>query len=171
MKDYKYKYILKFSFETLKATKRGGIKGGSHKAECEIHSSDDLATLLAQPQLLVKIAMESIADNVDKLGTVVGLDLEELIEIKNLPDVGALTAMQQFFLDTLREEELECTATYLAVLYYESIGKRRHAASRDSFGQTSAAYRTCRALVSKGLIKERLYKTTSGYSYSMYQIR
>jgi len=34
------------------------------------------------------------------------------------------------------------------------IGKRRPVASRDSFGQTSAAYRTCRKLVSLNLIKE-----------------
>ena len=79
-----------------------------------------------------------------------------------------LTEMQQFFLDTINKSTGELNPGYLANVYYESIGKRRHAASRDSFGQTSAAYRTCRKLTSLCLIKEIHHKTTGGYSYSMY---
>lgn len=81
---------------------------------------------------------------------------------------GRLSQMQSFFLDAINKSGEECNACYLADLYYESIGKRRYAASRDSFGQTSAAYRTCRRLASLDLIKEIHYKTSSGYSYTMY---
>lgn len=81
---------------------------------------------------------------------------------------GDLTKMQSFFLDTINNSSVEMNPCYLAALYYESIGKRRYAASRDSFGQTSAAYRTCRRLVSLNLIKEIRYKTSGGYSYTMY---
>lgn len=81
---------------------------------------------------------------------------------------GRLSQMQQFFLDTINQSNEELNPCYLANLYYESIGKRRYAASRDSFGQTSAAYRTCRKLASLNLVKEIHYKTSGGYSYTMY---
>lgn len=81
---------------------------------------------------------------------------------------GRLTEMQSFFLDAINNSGKEFNPNYLASLYYESIGRRRHAASRDSFGQTSAAYRTCRKLASLNLIKEIHYKTSGGYSYTMY---
>lgn len=79
-----------------------------------------------------------------------------------------LTDMQKFFLNTIVQSKEEVNPGYLANLYYESIGKRRHAASRDSFGQTSASYRTCRKLASLNLVKEIHYKTPGGYSYTMY---
>jgi hypothetical protein len=79
-----------------------------------------------------------------------------------------LSQMQTFFLNAINNSCEECNPSYLANLYYESIGKRRYAASRDSFGQTSAAYRTCRKLVSLNLVKEIHYKTSGGYSYTMY---
>lgn len=77
--------------------------------------------------------------------------------------------MQQFFLDKITASKDQLNACYLANVYYEAIGKRRRAASRDSFGQTSAAYRTCRKLVALNLIKEIYYKTAGGYSYTMYE--
>lgn len=80
----------------------------------------------------------------------------------------SLTQMQEYFLNVINNSTEELNAAYLANLYYGSIGKRRRAASRDSFGQTSAAYRTCRKLVSLKLIKEIEYKTSGGYSYTMY---
>lgn len=79
-----------------------------------------------------------------------------------------LSQMQLFFLEVINNSSEEFNPCYLANLYYEYIGKRRHAASRDSFGQTSAAYRTCRKLVGLNLIKEIRYKTSGGYSYTMY---
>ncbi|MBN8665797.1 MAG: hypothetical protein J0L83_14545 [Chitinophagales bacterium] len=79
-----------------------------------------------------------------------------------------LTAMQSFFLDFINKSKGEVNACYVARVYYESIGKQRRAASRDSFGQTSAAYRTCRFLVSKKLINEHHYKTSGGFSYTNY---
>ena len=81
---------------------------------------------------------------------------------------GRLTEMQSFFLDAINNSGEECNPCYLARLYYESIGRRRHTASRYSFGQTSAAYRTCRKLASLNLVKEIHYKTSGGYSYTMY---
>ena len=81
---------------------------------------------------------------------------------------GRLSEMQSFFLDAINNSGEECNPCYLASLYYRSIGKRRHAASRDSFGQTSAAYRTCRKLASLNLVKEIHYKTSGGYSHTMY---
>ncbi len=81
---------------------------------------------------------------------------------------GRLSEMQQFFLDTINQSNEELNPCYLANLYYEIIGKRRHVASRDSFGQTSAAYRTCRKLTSLNLVKEIHYKTSGGYSYTLY---
>ena len=47
---------------------------------------------------------------------------------------GRLSEMQSFFLDAINNSGEECNPCYLASLYYRSIGKRRHAASRDSFG-------------------------------------
>lgn len=84
-----------------------------------------------------------------------------------IPEVN-LSPMQSFFLDTINKENKELSPTYLAHLYYEAIGKRRYVSSRASFGQTSAAYRTCRKLVSLNLIRENHYKTTGGYSYTTY---
>lgn len=81
---------------------------------------------------------------------------------------GKLTEMQSFFLDAINKLGNECNPCYLANLYYESIGKRRHVSSRSSFGQTSAAYRTCRKLASLNLVEEIYYKTKGGYSYTMY---
>lgn len=75
------------------------------------------------------------------------------------------TPMQTFFLKQISEVEKELSPNYLAQTYYEFVGKRRYAASRDSFGQTSAAYRTCRFLHNKGLINLHHYKTSGGYSY------
>lgn len=81
---------------------------------------------------------------------------------------GRLTKMQQFFLDKINASNQELNPCYLATVYYESIGKRVRAASRDSFGQTSAAYRTCRKLAGLNLIKEIHHKTSGGYSYTTY---
>ena len=78
------------------------------------------------------------------------------------------SAMQQFILNIISQSNKELNPCDLASSYCESSGKGRHAASRDSFGQTSAAYRTCRKLVSLSLVKEIHYKTSSGYSYTMY---
>lgn len=77
----------------------------------------------------------------------------------------ALTKMQSFFLETINNSDEEVNPCYLAHIYYESIGQRRHSASRDSFGQTSAAYRTCRKLHDLGLIEQVMHKTAGGYSY------
>ncbi len=77
--------------------------------------------------------------------------------------------MQSFFLDAINNSDNEVNPSYLANLYYTSIGKNRYSASRDSFGQTSASYRTCRKLVSLNLIQEVRYKTRGGYSYVMYK--
>lgn len=87
----------------------------------------------------------------------------------NKTDSVTLTPMQRFFRDTIYNSSEEFSPCYLARLYYMSIGKQCWAASRDSFGQTSAAYRTCRKLVAMGLIKGITYKTSGGYSYNMYQ--
>lgn len=80
-----------------------------------------------------------------------------------------LTKMQRFFLDTISKSDKALNANYLSVLWYESIGKRRYVASRDAFGQTSAAYRTCRKLASLNLIREIHHKTSGGYSYSLFE--
>jgi hypothetical protein len=85
-----------------------------------------------------------------------------------LPVSVRLSGMQQFFLDSINQSNDEMNPNYLANIYYESIGKRRHSASRDSFGQTSAAYRTCRKLASLNLVKEIHHKSIGGYSYTMY---
>ena len=79
-----------------------------------------------------------------------------------------LTPMQSFFLDVIQKSNEELNPSYLAALWYESIGKRRNSDSRRSFGQTSAAYRTCRKLTELNLVKEKHYKTEGGYSYSNY---
>lgn len=79
-----------------------------------------------------------------------------------------LTAMQAFFLDFINGSKEKLNPSYLAQVYYNSIGKHRCADSRGSFGQTSAAYRTCRFLASQGLINEHNYKTSGGYSYAQY---
>lgn len=79
-----------------------------------------------------------------------------------------MTPMQQFFLDQINKSSAELSPTYLAQKYYESIGKRRKVASRDSFGQTSAAYRTCRTLDELGYINEKVYTTRGGYTYVMF---
>lgn len=81
---------------------------------------------------------------------------------------GRLSEMQSFFLNAIINSGNECNPCYLANIYYESIGKRRFAASRACFGQNSAAYRTCRKLASLNLVKEIHYKTSGGYSYTMY---
>lgn len=70
------------------------------------------------------------------------------------PAQPALTPMQLSFLNLINNSLDPLRPGYLAVMYYDSIGKRRPVASRDSFGQTSAAYRTCRKLVSLNLVKE-----------------
>lgn len=82
--------------------------------------------------------------------------------------VITLTKMQAFFLNAINESDRSLNASYLAVKYYDSIGVRRPAASRDSFGQTSAAYRTCRFLTKHGLVKEYHEKGASGFSYTLY---
>ena len=97
------------------------------------------------------------------------IESTHLLDKLSIGDVsGMLSQMQSFFLDTINKSSEELSPAYLANLYYESIGKRRHVASRDSFGQTSAAYRTCRKLVRLNLVKELRYKTSGGYSYMMY---
>lgn len=79
-----------------------------------------------------------------------------------------LSPMQSFFLNLINISTKELHPCYMAYMWYESIGKRRHVASRDAFGQTSAAYRTCRKLTRLSLIQEVRYKTSSGHSYTMY---
>lgn len=88
-------------------------------------------------------------------------------EVQTCQTAVTLSEMQSFFLDAINNSGKECNPCYLASLYYESIGRRKHAASRDSFGH-SAAYRTCRKLASLNLVKEIHYKNGGGYSYTMY---
>lgn len=77
--------------------------------------------------------------------------------------------MQYFFLDFINSKSgQELDPSYIAHIYYHSIGKRTYVASRDSFGQTSAAHRTCRKLISLNLIKATNYKSSGGYSYTLY---
>jgi hypothetical protein len=87
----------------------------------------------------------------------------------NSQTTGKLSEMQQFFLNTINNEDEEVNPCYLANLYYESIGKRMGVSSRSSFGQTSAAYRTCRKLTGLKLIEEIHHKTNGGYSYTTYK--
>ena len=77
-----------------------------------------------------------------------------------------LTEMQTFFLNKINNSGTEhVSPNYLGVLWYEHKGIHRCAASRDSFGQTSAAYRTCRKLIELGLIRKHNGETASGWSY------
>lgn len=79
-----------------------------------------------------------------------------------------LTEMQHFFFTMLQKTGDQLSPAQMAATYYTLKGVRRFAASRDSFGQTAAAYRTCRFLVEKGLAVQHTYKTEGGYTYTKY---
>jgi hypothetical protein len=80
--------------------------------------------------------------------------------------MAELTEMQSFFLNEINNKDGEMMSpNYLAVRWYEHKGKHRCAGSRDSFGQTSSAYRTCRKLIELGLVEVHNNKTVGGYRY------
>ncbi len=76
-----------------------------------------------------------------------------------------LTEMQQFFLSAINASEYdELNPGYLSVLWCEHKGKRRGVDSRDSFGHTTAAYKTCRKLTALGLIKQNQHQFHQTFS-------
>ena len=74
-----------------------------------------------------------------------------------------LTPIQEFILQAINASEREMSGGYLASLYYQSIGKYRCASSRDSLGQTTAAYRAADKLAELNLIKKITYERHRTY--------
>jgi hypothetical protein len=74
-----------------------------------------------------------------------------------------LTPIQEFILQAINASEREMSGGYLASLYYQSIGKYRCGSSRDSLGQTTAAYRAADKLAELNLIKKITYERHRTY--------
>lgn len=83
-----------------------------------------------------------------------------------------LTPMLEFALELLIQEGKEINPSYLGYHWYYAMNNRfPRAASRDSFGTTTNAYKTLRKLFQLGLANQRLQHGTQGTSewYSIKQ--
>lgn len=78
-----------------------------------------------------------------------------------------LTEMQQFALDFLKKTPGEVNPSYLGSQWfqYKNDGRFPPAASRYSFGTTSAAYRTLRKLAELKLVNHHIRKTAGGMTF------
>jgi hypothetical protein len=77
--------------------------------------------------------------------------------------LSKLTPIQEFILQAINASEREMNGGYLASLYYESIGQYRCGSSRDSLGQTTAAYRAADKLAELKLITKVSYERHRAY--------
>ena len=81
---------------------------------------------------------------------------------------NSLTPMQEFALEILKQNPQGTFGPYVGQRWQERNGRRPKSASRDSFGVTSAAYRSIRSLVAMGLAKVDKHKTSGGYTVEKY---
>lgn len=85
---------------------------------------------------------------------------------------NVLTPMEEFAVSTLRGRKGKMNPSHFAVLWAEyKTGRLPKASSRDSFGYTSAAYRTLRNLTKKGIVTCHSHRTSGGYHVEEFSIR
>ncbi len=83
-----------------------------------------------------------------------------------------LTEMQAFALEFLADQKEPVNPNYFGSQWHlHKHGRYPPAASRDSWGTTTSAYKTLRKLAELGLVEKFVEKTSSGYTSETFSLK